>query len=128
MPSKSREWKATQLQAFQLQHVTPPDPYPIYNSVPPESALLNNREEVGGDIIALTFKAAWDENLGLSAIIEDTLSSNSVMQLVTEYGDVLGDLGLLTDTIVTYKFVGVKKNGGKLLFKWENLNTLMLIH
>ena len=136
MPPTLREWKATQIQAVQLQqlqHVTPPYHHPSNTTIPPQSSLLDNRGEFGGDIIALTFKAAWDDELEVSVIIEDTLSVNSVMLLVMEYGDVFDDLGVQADTIASYKFVVAKKNGGKLTFKWDKfkhitVNTLIRIN
>ena len=70
-----REWKATQLHAAQLQHIIPLYPRPTYNLIQPSLSLLDDREEVGRDIIVMNFKAACDEDLEVSVIIEDTLSS-----------------------------------------------------
>ena len=49
-----------------------------------------------------------------------------------EYGDVFEDLDVQADTILSYKFVVAKKNGGKLTFKWKKfkyvtVNTLIRI-
>ena len=135
MPPTLCEWKATQLQTVhlqQLQHVTPPYHHLSHNTIPSSSLLPNNIDDVNGEITALTFRASWDDDLEVSVIIEDTLSSNSTMAIVMEHGDVFDDLCVRADTISSYKFVVAKKNGGKLTFKWKKfmnvtVNTLIRI-
>ena len=94
--------------------------YPSLPSVPP----VNISGVVSGDITALTFKAAWDDELEVSVIIEDPLSLDSVMEMMMLEGDVFIDLGALIEEISTYKFLVLKKNGGNLSFKWNKFKTI----
>ena len=123
IPPTLREWKSTQIRLSSFHHsITPPHHalYPSLPSVPP----VNISGVDSGDITALTFKAAWDDELEVSVIIEDPLSLDSVMEMVMLEGDVFVDLGALIEEISTYKFLVLKKNGGNLSFKWNKFKTI----
>ena len=75
----------------------------------------------GGDITAITFKADWDDDINVSVIIEDNLSSNLSMELVMVDGGVFNDLSIPVHTLNLYKVIFSKTNGKKLTLKWGSL-------
>ena len=123
IPPTLREWKSTQIRLSSFHHsITPPHhaPYCTVPTVPP----VNNIGVVSGNIIALTFKAAWDDDLEVSVIIEDPLLLDSAMEMVMEEGDVFCDLDISIEAISTYKFLVLKKNGRNLSFKWNKFKRI----
>jgi len=125
IPPTLREWKQTQQQQqVQGYHVTPPPPFNPHQLHTSSSVRISNSEACGGDIMTITFRAEWDEELETSVIIEDSLSSSSTMDSVMAEGEVLDDLGVSADTIVDYKFLIKKKTGSTVTLKWKRYKKL----
>ena len=119
-----REWKVTQRHPPAQHQVTPSYPHPPYVTIQSSSSLSNNREGSDSDITAITFKADWDDDLEVSVLVEESISSNSMMELVMEEGGVFEDLGVSADTINSYKLLVQTQNGKKLTLKWNKFKKI----
>ena len=106
--------------------MTPPFQHHSPTTMPP-SVMVNmsgNREGSDGDITAIIFKTEEGDDLEVSVIIEDVLSSNSLMELVMVEGEVYCDLGVPACNIKDYKFLIQKQSGSKLTLKWDKFRKL----
>ena len=75
-PQTLREWKISQGELIVRHQITHSYPHSPYVSV--QSTLSSsNREIIDGGVSGITFKADWDDDLEVSVLIKEPLSSTS---------------------------------------------------
>lgn len=77
------------------------------------------------DIIAITFRAEWDEQEESSVMLEDTLTVDATMEEILEVGDIISDLEA-DGTALDYKYLIQKRGGRELTLKWGKFKDLSI--
>ena len=121
-PPTFREWKASQLPQFNIfgadtrtNNITPTGV-----SYAPPAALSVLCDE----LVGVTFRAEWDEEEEVSVMVEGNLTINSTMEDIMREGEVNAELGGCADE--SYKYLIMRKGGGKLTLKWDRFKCITM--
>ena len=122
-PPTLREWKSSQQHHFNIfnsNSITPTGP--THTAVSSSSV---HHDDLVDDLVAITFKANWDDKEEFSVMIDDNLTVESTMEEIMVDGDVFAELASVGNK-TEIKYLIQKRGGGKITLKWDKFKRLSM--